>query len=191
MLEFKVKLSQNLEDLLDRYPMAFGEAMVSALDDWQLLIDREMQLNLEGRNLKRRTGHLAQGLNWVSVRREGSNFVMELESKAPYAAIQEHGGVIKPKKAKYLTVPLPAALTPAGVLRKEAREYPNAFIQRSRRGNLIIFDQRGNKIVPLFVLKKEVKIPPSHWFSDAVNRVDNELVQILAIEVDRRIGTSG
>lgn len=77
------------------------------------------------------------------------------------AVIHEFGATIKPKKAKYLTIPLPAALDSKGVpLKKSPREWGNTFVARSRAGNLIIFQNRGAHIVPLYVLRSSVTIPP-------------------------------
>jgi hypothetical protein len=78
---------------------------------------------------------------------------------------------IRPKKAKMLTIPLPAAQTKAGVTRGSARSgrWGETFIAKSKKGNLILFGkkvmQRGARagqtagnIVPLFLLKKQVKV---------------------------------
>lgn len=83
---------------------------------------------------------------------------------------------ITPKRSKYLTIPLPAAMTKAGVVRGTARSFMGkegvfgkTFIAKSKAGNLIIFGQKRiekgkrtgelrREIVPLFVLKKQVKI---------------------------------
>ena len=88
---------------------------------------------------------------------------------------------IRPKRAKYLAIPLPDAMTGAGVARGSPMSGPwgNTFIAKSKAGNLIIFGQRASyqkvkvkgvavrglairnlrsQVVPLFVLKKEVKI---------------------------------
>lgn len=79
-----------------------------------------------------------------------------------YMGIHERGGVIRPRRARYLTIPLPAALDTRGVaLRARARDWPNTFVAKSRAGNLIIFQKRGRRdVVPLYVLKKSVRIPP-------------------------------
>jgi hypothetical protein len=80
---------------------------------------------------------------------------------SPYALIHEQGGVVRAKKSKYLTIPTRFALDSQGVpLKRKARDWPNTFIQTSKRGNLIIFQKRGANIVPLYVLKKSVVIPP-------------------------------
>ena len=78
----------------------------------------------------------------------------------PYAAIQEFGGTISPKNAKYLCIPLPAAMDGSGQpLRSSPRDWPNTFVKRSKAGNLLIFQKRGTSIVPLYVLKSSVVIP--------------------------------
>ena len=77
------------------------------------------------------------------------------------AAVQEFGATITPKTAKYLTVPLPAALDSQGIPKKKsAREWDNTFVAQSKAGNLIIFQRDGAKIIPLYVLKTSVTIPP-------------------------------
>lgn len=77
------------------------------------------------------------------------------------AGVQEFGATIRPKSAKYLTVPLPAALNSDGTPKKKsAREWANTFVARSKAGNLIIFQKRGTQIIPLYVLKTSVTIPP-------------------------------
>lgn len=84
--------------------------------------------------------------------------------------VHETGAVIRATKSKYLTIPLPAAMDSRGVsLRRRARDWPNTFVKRSRRGNLIIFQKRGrDTIVPLYLLKPEVTIPPRLKMKEAV-----------------------
>lgn len=79
-----------------------------------------------------------------------------------YAVVHEYGAVITVKKAKWLTIPLSAALDNRGIpLKKSAKEWNNTFVARSKKGNLLIFRKEGGrKIVPLYALKKRVKIPP-------------------------------
>jgi hypothetical protein len=81
----------------------------------------------------------------------------------------EYGATIKVKNAKYLTIPLRAALSAQGVpLKQKAKDWPNTFIAKSKKGNLIIFQRRGADIVPLYVLKKEVKIPKRLGLGDTL-----------------------
>lgn len=114
--------------------------------------------------LYRRSGKLMRGLK-RSVRVRGTVQTLEGEIGGfpvkSWAGVHEYGATIKTKRAKYLTVPLPAALTSKGVPKKKgARDWQNTFVAKSKRGNLIIFQRRGKKkLIPLYVLKKRVRIP--------------------------------
>jgi hypothetical protein len=45
-------------------------------------------------------------------------------------------------------------------LKRRARDWDNTFVRMSRRGNLIIFRKDGvGRVVPLYLLKKSVRIP--------------------------------
>jgi hypothetical protein len=78
---------------------------------------------------------------------------------------------IRAKSGKFLAIPLMAARTPGGDARGAPRSgmWGETFIARSKKGNLILFGKRiaqkgahagetRGDVVPLFVLKKEVKV---------------------------------
>ena len=113
--------------------------------------------------LSKRSGNLAQSII-QSVQVTGGTLadtVGTIGSDMIYARIQEFGGTIHAKNAQFLTIPLPAALDSSGLpLKSKARDWPNTFCRRSKAGNLIIFQTRGTSIVPLYVLKESVVIPP-------------------------------
>jgi hypothetical protein len=72
----------------------------------------------------------------------------------------ERGATIVPRKRQWLTIPLKAAKTPSGQPRKRrARDWGNTFIARSRKGGRVIFQRRGRRAVPLYVLVKRVRLP--------------------------------
>ena len=90
-------------------------------------------------------------------------------STVSYGATQEFGATIRPKNGKYLAIPLPAALDARGVpLKLGPRQWDNTFVATSKNGNLIIFQRRGATIIPLYVLKTEVTIPPRLGLRDSV-----------------------
>ncbi len=103
-----------------------------------------------------------------------------------YLGTQEFGGVIRVKRSKYLTIPLPAALDARGVpLKRRARDWADTFIKRSKAGNLIIFQKRAGEIVPLYVLKKRVKIPKRLGMEDELIRYRNLLLSFTAQDLAR------
>ena len=115
-------------------------------------------------SLSKRSGNLVNAIVG-SVQVNGSTFTTitgEIGAPGvPYAKIQETGGTIRPKTAKFLAIPLPAALDGNGVpLRAGPRDWDKTFCAMSKAGNLIIFRRLGAAITPLYVLKDEVTIPP-------------------------------
>lgn len=103
-----------------------------------------------------------------------------------YARIHEHGGKIRPKKAKILTIPLPG-------IKGRAANFPDAFIIKSKKGNLLLVEKKGKKgIRPLFALKSEVDIPARHWLSKSIKEMKPELLRSLKpaeiIKVMSRMG---
>jgi len=74
-------------------------------------------------------------------------------------SVHEKGAIVK-KRKKLLAIPLPEALDSRGVPKKSGpRDWPNTFVAKSKKGSLLIFQRRGAKIIPLYVLKERVKIP--------------------------------
>jgi hypothetical protein len=79
---------------------------------------------------------------------------------AQHMAVHEFGEVIRAKGEGYLTVPLPAALNADGTPKKpSALLWKKARVIESKKGNLLIAVRNGRQWVPLYALKKEVKIP--------------------------------
>lgn len=84
--------------------------------------------------------------------------------------------VIRPRRGQYLAIPLPAALTGAGVERRPPRAYRNTFVRKG-----IIFQRRGRTIVPLYRLARSVRVPAR----PALRRIAPELVSRVAEEAAR------
>lgn len=111
---------------------------------------------------RRRTGMLARALGHkVDVTNTGVTLTFGYlhgpgEAALAYAPTQEFGATIRPRKAKWLTIPLEAALTPAGVPRGPARSFTNTFFIPIKGGRELLLMQRrsGHDAVPLFLLTK-------------------------------------
>lgn len=113
------------------------------------------------KSLSRRSGKLIASIE-KSVQVTGTQFddIRGYIGAAFPGGVHEYGATIRPKTAKFLTVPLPAALNPNGTPKKSAREWQNTFVARTKNGNLVIFQKSGTSITPLYVLKTFVKIKP-------------------------------
>lgn len=96
-----------------------------------------------------------------------------------YARIQQYGGTITPKRSQYLTIPIGANLTPAGVARYSARSVPNSFFVKTRGGKLLLMGGSKGRARPYFVLVKSVYIPPRLEFFQTVQSLRARRVQRL------------
>jgi hypothetical protein len=161
----------------------FMKAMTKAT----LEVEGQLKTAVSGDRLKVRSGRLRSSIGSI-VTESGDSIIGMIGSgvrqgdRVKYANIQETGGVITPKRGKYLTIPLPAALTPAGVLRKPARQWPDTFVMKSNNGNLLIMQKKGKRVtrlVALFVLKKQVTIPASRYMSDVAERMQDKVIDII------------
>lgn len=145
--------------------------------------------------LSKRSGKLQSEMVPARIEVKGSR---ALDSEVSFtlpgiAAVHERGAVIRPVRAQYLTVPLPAALDSRGVPRKpRARDWPNTFIFRSKKGNLLIAQSNGaGGITPLYVLKKSVTIPKRLAFQEAFEAGRDFLADKIADEVIREFFQGG
>ena len=98
-----------------------------------------------------------------SVNVTGSTFgdIQGFIGAGKWGTVHEYGATIHAKNVHFLTIPLPAALDSRGLpLKKSAKEWNNTFVARSKKGNLLIFQKVGTTIIPLYLLRESVTIPP-------------------------------
>lgn len=118
------------------------------------------QLVNNSKTLQKRSGGIKRIAQSIKIK---GNSIETLEGTISTSGfeIHEKGGTISAKRAKYLTIPLPAAMDTRGVpLRKRARDWDKTFVARSKRGNLLIFRKEAKgSITPLYLLKPSVRIP--------------------------------
>lgn len=103
--------------------------------------------------------------------------------------IHETGGTITPKRSQYLTIPTDFALDSRGVpIKQSARQWENTFVRTSKAGNLLIFQKRGKDIVPLYVLKKSVRLRPrlgmAKTFEDNIPFFEQRVLNV----IDKELG---
>lgn len=131
---------------------------------------------------------MANSYNVVLVNSNGEIVGVEVMSTLPYAGIQNYGGVIKPKRGKYLTIPLTGAAK-----RRGAREWTDLVFITSKKGNKLLATvkkARGNrkdKITPQYLLAKKSTIKGSGYLEAAADVAAPVVAAALANYVDLAI----
>jgi len=141
--------------------------------------------------LSKRSGKLLSSLSENRIDVRGDDDIEVSFTLTGIASVHERGATIRPKRSKYLTVPLPPALNSNGTpKRKSARDWQNTFVLKSRKGNLLIVQKAGGgRITPLYVLKKQVTIPQRLGFEDAFQAGREFLADKIADDVIREFFT--
>lgn len=152
------------------------------LQGWTGRTVKKIIRNISGPILKTRSAHLRRSISGRAF--VGRKIVQSIigsglfgRRTVKYARIQEEGGTIRPRQAKYLTVPFPG-------IKGRASNYQNTFVLKSKAGNLLIVQkQEKGGFKPLFSLKSSVNIPASHFLSESINQMKPDLRKSLRPEV--------
>ena len=172
-MEIRIRIEDTVTKKLKDAEKKLGQAIFLGVKDSLLIVKRQAKDNVRtggSAGLVQRGSHLLNSITDEGPRRKGTRIIGGVGTNIPYGPTHEFGATIRPKTAKFLTIPLPAAKTKAGRSRGGARSFPNTFVRRSKAGNLILFQKLGSRIIPLFVLKKMVKIPKRPWLKPAVTK---------------------
>lgn len=188
----KKQLERLTEKIRSISPTAENSITRKAFTDLTLETEKQLKLNTAS-ILHVRSGRLRSSIS-SRVYERGKDLIGEVGSgvrqgdRVPYANIHETGGVIRPVNKKYLAIPLPPALTSAGVLRQKPRDYANTFVAKSNAGNLIIFQRTlGKGAIALFVLKKSVTIPRRRYMSRTVEEIAPRAFEIMNRSIEREL----
>jgi phage gpG-like protein len=107
-----------------------------------------------------------------------------------YAAIHELGGTVEAKPGKLLRIPLPEALTAAGVDRYGGRlrqMAPDKFVLiRSKKGNLLLMDRETWK--PWYVLREQVTIEARPYLRPSLDAAGEKLEGRITSAVQQAMG---
>lgn len=149
-------------------------------------IETEARLSVSGRVLRVRSGRLrASIVARVEQDADGLTLTARAGGRGPlgasvvYAAAHEYGARIRPVRARMLAIPLPAALTRAGVARYVSPLRQTAagqlYLSRSASGALLL-RSTGTGREPLFLLRYQVRIPARPYLGPAVEAERPRLV---------------
>lgn len=180
-------LSARLDLLARTLPDQLRRALtVAALDaEAQAKQNATSKLNV-------RTGRLRASIRGTVEQDGGGGFSIVLRAgtpdggAVPYARIQEEGGTIRPKKSRFLKIPVGPALTRAGVPRLPPRRGAGGdglrFVPRGAGGVLVAPDGQV-----WFVLKRSVTIPARPYLRPALEAVQPRLADDLVRLVRRAV----
>lgn len=184
-------MAQHLRDVQRGYKDTARGRMGEAV---KIIQDHIKNTKLRGSPLKRRTGVLSRSVTTQVTSdgrtgRVGTNLV--------YGPIHEFGGVIRPKNAKFLAIPLSGASTKAGVQRAPIRSWGDTTVIPSKRtpGNWIVIGANKSerqqevrremgkspyklKIIPLFVLAKFARIPKRPYFTPSLRECQQKVFEV-------------
>ena len=127
-------------------------------------------LNAAKANIKEqgliRTRALSRSLH-EEVSMQGSSVaVSEIGTNIEHAAIHEFGGVVRPKTAKYLAIPV-------GNYKGSPRKHPSLRLRKTAGGNLVMVDETGRV---QYVLKTSVTVPAQPYLRPAFDEHKDESI---------------
>jgi hypothetical protein len=136
--------------------------------------------------LRRRSGALARSIRGEArMGSEGPEAVIHTGGHAghgsvPYARIHEEGDTIRPKRGKYLSIPIhPSLKTGAGVSRVPGpRQVPDLVFVRSLRGQPLLANKFTGE--PWFLLRRQVTIPERPYMAPALEHISDLAPQVIS-----------
>jgi phage gpG-like protein len=142
-----------------------------------------IQTEIRRRLNKRPTGKLEKSFD-ISIRVTRSGQVTALiGSTLPYARIHEAGGIIRPVRARMLTIPLTDRAR-----KLPARQWGRRLFKLRGKPLLASRGGRGGGTQAQFVLRHSVTIPARRYISAALARVTPRLERILGRSVQKVVG---
>ena len=111
-----------------------------------------------------KTGNLRRSIHMEMTDANGKSATLEIGTDVEYAAVHEFGGVITPKKGKYLAIPV-------GNYKDSPLNHKNLRAVKTRAGNLVLMDRDGTV---QYVLKTSVTIPAKPYLRPAMDEHQSE-----------------
>jgi hypothetical protein len=190
--EVAAALDADLRSIWPRVTRAIKQATASVL---RLVADQKITA---AGILEPRTGNLRRSL-YQKIEQSSDTITGRVGfdmAIAPYARIQELGGVVTAKRAANLTIPIGEALTAKGVARFSARQlisnpfafgYKGTFVAKG----ILFGSVEGGGILPLFVLKPSVVLPARLPLLSALNDQRDSILASLEATVAEATQVAG
>lgn len=147
-----------------------------------IIVQRAAKANTSGRGggPKRRTGTLRHSIAYEV---NGRKLTARVGSNLKYARIQEKGGAVSAKNAKYLTIPVSDQAKKAG---SPLHMGDLDFIPRPGGNPLLVSLDENDEMTVHYVLKKSVVIPPHPYLRPALDRNRGRVRRALTRRMPRR-----
>lgn len=202
--------ARKVEGLIEAFPETLGKGMRRAFDTTGQVYEDNMKrehftgagkdsfINPFKDKLRTRTGKLKQGIQYRLRGKTISQLGLSMISRGPSVFLHEFGGTIKPKRAKYLTIPTREAMTRGGAVKGGFRltqrggEHMTAdgdptFIigDLGAKGTAGIYVDKGDNLIRIYTLKKQVEIPARlgffrEWRERVHGRLTREISKALS-----------
>ncbi len=188
-ISFDEKMVEKVKECAEAFSVSQNEVFRRAIIYASANIEDKLKQNVSGPILKVVTGRLRQSIGskveWNKNEVKGTiGSGVRTGNRVVYADILEKGGVIKPKRAKFLTIPIGENKTKTEKIAYRARDFENTFIRKG-----IIFQNLGKgNIRPLFLLKSAVTIPDFEYMGQTASQSDKIVEEAIeqAIEQTKR-----
>lgn len=111
-------------------------------------------------------------------------------SVLPQARLHQYGGIVRPKRAKNLSIPLTAMAKRAGSPRRFPRKLEfRPFKTKGANAVGVLYERKGSAQVDHYLLVKEVAVPARPIIGESAE--DSRLIQRIVSEYGYRIATNG
>ena len=131
------------------------------------------------------TGALARSFLPARFVQSSEGIAAAAVSDLPYAEIQDVGGVITPKNADHLAIPLTSVAK-----KQNPREWPAKrlfFLEIKRTRNKFLAERVGSKLRFHYLLRERVRIPATNYLSKAMEAAEPEINDIIEQGVQQLI----
>ncbi len=183
------EFNKQLQKAHDTYRRGVKLTMFRALT----ILEAAIMSNIR-RNFARRSGRLLNSIpNSKMVRDDGKDITGEIGPVGvPYARIHEYGGIIKPKKSKFLAIPLEPVLGPDGIAKASPLDFKGrSFFSDQGSDGLILFVMEGNNPEPYFLMKRQVKIPERAYLRPAMEKNRDKIAEKFGLFLQEHFTSGG
>lgn len=146
-----------------------------------LLIEGHAKQLIRKKLNKDSDGHL---INSIQTRFISKDTLLVGSFGLPYARIHEFGGVIIPKKARMLAIPIHPSMKG-----RRAKDVPGLFSGEGATSKILFQRRQDGTTIKAFVLKSRVVIPPRPYLAPSIGLAKSRIIDLMVEELGARLGS--